>query len=130
MTRQRLQTTRHDFVAAKGQHYLAVCLPFYDGPRVARCYLTAARIYTRALAFDKVTGRLAYGVWRGEALGASEHVLRASDVIRAAVWGAWGWERVGVADGETTYPQWRMPAHLPSLDGSAGVISGPPHITL
>jgi hypothetical protein len=117
-----LRTYRHDFVETKGQHWLAVCMPFYDGPRSAKAYISAARIYTRDLCFSQGSGELVYGVCRVPALGASEHVLTLADIYSAALWGAWGWEWLwcpAIYPAPTCGPDWLPPALLPSLDTSA-----------
>lgn len=125
-SKQSLARIRHAYVAVKGRDYIAVCLPYFDGPRAARAMVTPSRIYTLDLSLDRASGALVYGCWYGEALGASVHVLKASDVLSAALWGPGGWEwlasyakpnifeKGGAVDG----PDWLPPAQLPDLDGS------------
>lgn len=123
MTPRKVKSAHHHpYVAESGQHYIAVCLPYFDGPRVALAYLTAARIYTLDLSIERATGHLVYGRWLGEAMGASVHVISDGDVFCSALWGACGWQWIkkpailqGTIDAG---PQWSPPALLPSLDGS------------
>ena len=100
-----MNTPLHTFVASKAQHYIAVSLRYFDGPRVASAYLTPNRIYTDDLCLDRNTGALINGRVFVEFLGASVHYLGPADLINAALWGPWGWQWLSGGD-ESTVWQW------------------------
>ena len=110
-----MNTPLHTFAAGKAQHYIAVTLRYFDGPRVASAYLTPNRIYTDDLCFDRNTGVLINGRVFIEFLGASVHYMGPADLINAALWGPWGWEWVGKGGGERGPEGWPVPACMKPL---------------